>query len=209
MVVKPFGLMSAPENLNMSLRRTMKMYNLVVLMGEAGAGKDSMMQAVLEKLAEKGHIADIHEIVSCTTRPMREGEKHGVNYFYLTNEEFAERVINGQMFESTIFNDWCYGTSVDSVDDSVVNIGVFNPEGIEILSHEPQVDLTVYYICATAKNRLIRQLNREENPDVNEIIRRYKADYEDFYDLEFEYQVLPNDTMEDYEAAIKKIMCQL
>ena len=71
------------------------------------------------------------------------------------------------------------------------------------------MDLTVYYICATAKNRLIRQLNREENPDVDEIIRRYKADYEDFYDLEFEYQVLPNDTMEDYEAAIKKIMCQL
>ena len=39
------------------------MYNLVVLMGESGAGKDSMMQAVLEKLAERGHMADIHEIV--------------------------------------------------------------------------------------------------------------------------------------------------
>ena len=40
------------------------MYNMVVLMGEAGAGKDSMMQAVLEKLAERGHVADVHEIVS-------------------------------------------------------------------------------------------------------------------------------------------------
>lgn len=187
----------------MTLKTRPKKYKIIALIGQAGAGKDSIMREVVKRCP------GLHEIVSCTTRPMREGEKHGVNYFYLTNEEFAERVINGQMFESTIFNDWCYGTSVDSVDDSVVNIGVFNPEGIEILSHEPQVDLTVYYICATAKNRLIRQLNREENPDVDEIIRRYKADYEDFYDLEFEYQVLPNDTMEDYEAAIKKIMCQL
>ena len=187
----------------MSLKTRPKKYKIIALIGQAGAGKDSIMREVVKRCP------GLHEIVSCTTRPMREGEKHGVNYFYLTNEEFAERVINGQMFESTIFNDWCYGTSVDSVDDSVVNIGVVNPEGIEILSHEPQVDLTVYYICATAKNRLIRQLNREENPDVDEIIRRYKADYEDFYDLEFEYQVLPNDTMEDYEAAIKKIMCQL
>ena len=195
--------MKCQESYDMTLKTRPKKYKIIALIGQAGAGKDSIMREVVKRCP------GLHEIVSCTTRPMREGEKHGVNYFYLTNEEFAERVINGQMFESTIFNDWCYGTSVDSVDDSVVNIGVFNPEGIEILSHEPQVDLTVYYICATAKNRLIRQLNREENPDVDEIIRRYKADYEDFYDLEFEYQVLPNDTMEDYEAAIKKIMCQL
>ena len=187
----------------MSLKMMPKKYKIIALIGEAGAGKDSVMREVVNRCP------GLHEIVSCTTRPPREGEQHGVNYFFLTNEQFAERVINGQMFESTIFNDWCYGTSVDSVDESVVNIGVFNPEGIEILSHEPQVELTVYYIHATSKTRLIRQLNREENPDVDEIIRRYKADREDFWDLEFEYQVLPNDTRDDFERAVKTIMCQL
>lgn len=186
----------------MSLKMMPKKYKIIALIGEAGAGKDSVMQRVL-KLSP-----GLHEIVSCTTRPMREGEKHGVNYFYLTNEEFAEKVLNGQMFESTIFNDWCYGTSTDSVDETVVNIGVFNPAGIEILSQSPEVDLTVYYIKATAKNRLIRQLNREENPDVDEIIRRYKADFEDFYDLDFDYQVLPNNTAEDFERAARHIVGQ-
>ena len=99
--------MKSQECYDMSLKTLPKKYKIIALIGEAGAGKDSMMQEVLKRAP------GLHEIVSCTTRPMREGEKHGVNYFYLTNEEFAEKVINGEMFESTIFNDWCYGTSID------------------------------------------------------------------------------------------------
>ena len=103
------------------------MYNMIVLMDEAGAGKDSMMQAVLEKLAERGHMADIHEIVSCTSRPMREGEAHGINYYYYHPNDFEMKIMNDEMLEFTRFNNWWYGTGYDSVrGDGVVNIGVFN-----------------------------------------------------------------------------------
>lgn len=179
------------------------MYKIIALIGEAGAGKDSIMQAVLKAAPS------LHEIVSCTTRPMREGEQEGVNYFYLTKEQFAEKILNMEMLEATCFNDWFYGTSLQSLDESVVNIGVFNPDGIDALLESPMVEVTVYYVHATDKNRLIRQLNREEHPNVDEIIRRFKADKEDFSDLEFEYQVLPNDTFDEYEAAVKTIVSQL
>lgn len=179
------------------------MYKIIALIGEAGAGKDSIMQAVLKAAPS------LHEIVSCTTRPMREGEQEGVNYFYLTKEQFAEKILNMEMLEATCFNDWFYGTSLQSLDESVVNIGVFNPDGIDALLESPMVEVSVYYVHATDKNRLIRQLNREEHPNVDEIIRRFKADKEDFSDLEFEYQVLPNDTFDEYEAAVKTIVSQL
>lgn len=179
------------------------MYKIIALIGEAGAGKDSVMQAVLK--AAPG----LHEIISCTTRPMREGEKEGVNYFYLTNEQFAAKVINMEMLEATCFNEWFYGTALQSLDENVVNIGVFNPDGIDALLESPLVDVTVYYVHATDKNRLIRQLNREENPDVDEIIRRFKADRDDFSDLGFEFRVLPNDTREEFRAAVKTIVSQL
>ena len=45
----------------------------------------------------------------------------------------------------------------------------------------------MYYVTAKDKTRLLRQLNREENPNVDEIIRRYKTDKEDFCDLDFHY----------------------
>ncbi len=179
------------------------MYKIIALIGQAGAGKDSIMQAVLKEAP------GLHEIISCTTRPKREGEKEGVNYFYLTKEQFAEKVLNMEMLEATCFNDWFYGTSLQSLDESVINIGVFNPDGIDALLESPLVEVTVYYVHATDKNRLIRQLNREENPNVNEVLRRFKTDKEDFSDLDFEFQVLPNDTQEEFKAAVKTIVCQL
>ena len=55
------------------------MYNVVALIGEAGSGKDTLMQRILAR--KPGYF---NEIISCTTRPMREGEAEGVNYFYFT-----------------------------------------------------------------------------------------------------------------------------
>jgi hypothetical protein len=37
------------------------------------------------------------------------------------------------MLEATVFNNWCYGTSIKNLDKDALNIGVFNPEGVEIL----------------------------------------------------------------------------
>lgn len=183
----------------------MAKYIILALMGEAGAGKDSVMQAILDLVGSDA----LHEIISCTTRPMREGEKEGVNYYYLTKEQFAEKVLNMEMLEATCFNDWFYGTALQSLDMNKVNIGVFNPDGIDALLESPLVDVKVFYIKASDKNRLLRQLNREENPDVDEIIRRFKADRDDFSDLDFEYQLIPNDTRDDFNRAVKTIVSQL
>ena len=80
------------------------------------------------------------------------------------------------MIEATVFNTWCYGTSIKNLNSNKLNIGVFNPEGVEILQESKDIDLTVVYIIAKDKVRLLRQLNREENPDCDEIIRRYTTD---------------------------------
>ena len=186
------------------------MYNIVVLMGEAGAGKDSMMQAVLRELAEKDHVADIHEIVSCTSRPMREGEAHGINYYYYHPDDFAMKIINDEMLEFTRFNNWWYGTSYESVrSDGVVNIGVFNPAGVRQLVDRPDCNVKVFWICTCDKNRMLRQLNRENCPDVREIVRRFNADYEDFKDIDFDYLEIPNETVSDFNNGVEEIVCQV
>ena len=145
-------------------------------MGQAGAGKDSFVNAII-----KGNYLSLAKpIISCTTRPIRENEQDGVNYHYLTNEEFAEQVVNGEMLEATVFNNWCYGTSTKNLDKNAINLGVFNPEGVEILRGYDNIDLIVIYIVADDKVRLLRQLNREEHPDCNEIVRRFGTDKQDF-----------------------------
>lgn len=186
------------------------MYKMVVFMGKAGAGKDSTMQQVLKLLAEKNIISEVHEIVSCTSRPIRENEAHGVNYYYYHPDDFAMKIINDEMLEFTNFNNWWYGTSYDSVrSDGIVNIGVFNPSGVRQLLDRPDCDVTVYWVTTSDKQRLYRQLSREESPDVKEIIRRFNADEEDFADIDFDYTEVVNETFDDFYANAEQIACQI
>ena len=113
---------------------------------------------------------------------MREHEQDGVNYHFLTVEEFTEKVVNGDMIEATNFNNWFYGTMLSTLSKNKINIGVFNPEAVEILQADKRLNVIVIYIEATNKERLLRQLNREDEPDCHEIVRRFKADEEDFND---------------------------
>lgn len=167
------------------------MYKIVTLSGKAGAGKDLLLKKIKEEMP------DLNYIVNCTTRPPREGEVNGREYFFLTHDEFAERLNDGRMVEATVFRDWCYGTSIEQLKKDVVNVGVYNPEGVSILASMPDVIVCPLYVHASDKTRLLRQLNRETDPDVKEIIRRFGADESDFseenlQDIEFAH-ILDND----------------
>ena len=153
---------------------------IIALVGKAGSGKDTIASILSANRPEW------NMIVSCTTRPMREGEQEGVNYHYLTNEEFAAKVLNGDMLEVTYFNNWHYGTAKTSLKDGV-NIGVFNPEGFDCLRetqlYDKEITVIGFYIDCEDKLRMIRQLNRESDPDVEEVCRRFFADLEDFEEI--------------------------
>lgn len=146
---------------------------VVALFGKAGSGKDTILKEVVAN-------GGFHEIVSCTTRPMREGEQDGIDYHFITNEKFTNLVLDNRMLEATVFRDWCYGTSLDELKYDQINIGVWNPEGLELLIEHPSIDVLPIYIVADDKIRLLRQLMRETNPDCAEIVRRYGTDEQDF-----------------------------
>ena len=152
----------------------MNKYKIIAICGKSASGKDTLLHRIIE------HNPNLHEIVSCTTRPPREGEIDGKNYFFLTLEEFAHKDCMGDMLEVTHFRDWYYGTSLDGLSSEAINVGVFNPAGIYNLMKNDMVDLFVIQVQASDKTRLMRSLKREINPDVDEIVRRYLTDKEDF-----------------------------
>ena len=154
-------------------------YTIIAIMGKSASGKDSLLKALLQEPQFK----EAKSIISCTTRPIR----NGTDYHFLTNEQFTNLVLSNRMLEATVFNDWCYGTSIDSLSTSGINIGVFNPEGCEALRQNENITLCLIYVEATDKTRLLRSLNREKNPDCHEIVRRFNADEMDFCEEEIEY----------------------
>ena len=168
----------------------MEKYKIIALIGEAGSGKDFLMKMLLE-------LHDYHEIISCTSRPMREGEINGRNYYFYSDEYFMQLVEENKMMEWTSFNNWYYGTPINALSKSKVNIGVFNPAGIRSMLARDDIDLRVFYVSTSPKTRLLRQLNREEYPNVAEIIRRYGTDVEDFKNIDFPCVVVGNENFQE------------
>ncbi len=84
---------------------------LVVVSGPSGAGKGTICKELLKKRS------DIFLSVSATTRAPREGEQNGVHYYFLSEEEFRNRIDNGGMLEHAVFCGNYYGTPKKAVDD--------------------------------------------------------------------------------------------
>jgi guanylate kinase len=153
----------------------MSKYKVIAICGKSASGKDTLLRYTIMNYMW------LHKIINCTTRPPRENEVDGKNYHFLSLEEFAHKdTIEGKMIEVTKFREWYYGTSIEDLSLDEINIGVFNPAGIYALMQREDVDLYVVQVVASDKTRLLRSLTREDNPDVDEIVRRYLADKEDF-----------------------------
>ncbi len=74
---------------------------LIVLSGPSGVGKDS----VLKRMKERG--IPFHYVVTATTRPPRPGERHGVDYYFVTKAEFARMIEEDELMEwSIVYGDY-------------------------------------------------------------------------------------------------------
>lgn len=172
--------------------------NVITLYGKSGSGKNYFKNLLLseenfsyyseeDKLSKTIDLKDkFHNVIGCTTRPQRAGEKNGETYFFLNNDDFVNKIASGEMVEATVFNQWGYGTLLDSFDRNKLNIGIFNIEAIECLMQDNRFN--VYPVLVEAADRVLleRALNRENNPKCEEICRRFLADKKDFARAEIE-----------------------
>lgn len=179
----------------------MNKIKVVAFMGKSGSGKDTIVNAVHKAFP------GLHKKVSTTTRPPRENEVEGVDYYFVDAEQFAQKVIDLEMIEASDFRDWFYGTEMKALKEDKINIGVFNPNGVRALKEDSRIELLVFYVVASDQLRLIRALSRESNPDIEEIFRRYHTDKEDFSDIDFGFVPLVNngkETIEDIVQIVKE-----
>lgn len=85
--------------------------HLIVIVAPSGTGKSTLIKRIKKEFPE------LEESVSCTTRPKRPGEEEGVDYFYLTEEDFLARKKANDFLEWAEVHSNYYGTSRKVVDD--------------------------------------------------------------------------------------------
>ena len=144
----------------------------VIIVGKGGSGKDHLRKS----LSEMGY----KYCVSHTSRPSREGEEDGVDYFFVSIGEVSDPdFLEKNFYEWVTFNGWFYGTSVSEFKQS--DLLIMTPSGVEKLRHEDRKDSHIIYLDIPEVVRRQRLLSRRDADDVE---RRLEADQADFLNFD-------------------------
>lgn len=149
--------------------------SLLVLMGKSCSGKDT----IANELVKYGY----ENLVSYTTRPMRDDEIQDQTYHFISEDEFINKINNGFFLEYRKYLSananglWYYGTAKEDYEKESKMISILTPDGVNTLISKG-INPKVIYIYAnqiTIKNRLLKRGDNKEEAE-----RRMKADNVDF-----------------------------
>lgn len=152
--------------------------NKIILVGKAASGKDHMRKVMEGRGFTYG--------ISYTTRPPREGEIDGRDYYFMSKEDFEDRIKNNFWYEWVEFNGWYYGTSYKQFKEQC-NLFIMTPKGISHINPIDRKECTIIYLNMPIEVRRDRLHQRNMPGDTLE--RRLEADEKDFegftnYDIE-------------------------
>lgn len=183
---------------------------IITLTGASASGKDLLLKEIVKDNE------NVKPIISVTTRPKREGEEDGVDYKFISFEEFKELFENDGLIERreyhTVDGVWHYGIAKDSIDleETDTYIVILDVYGViqltkylsELETDKP-IEVHPIFINCNGQQRLLRSLYRESNLNDNqvaEMCRRYLDDQEqvvahkDLFDI-----ILKNENPQDIE----------
>lgn len=160
------------------------MHKLFVVMGKSASGKDT----VFKEITRKG--LNLKTVVGYTTRPIRDGEKNGEEYFFVSKEELSRlqgenRVIEHRAYD-TMHGVWDYFTvddgQIDFNETSSIMLGTLETYR-NIRNYLGEDRVVPLYLEVEDGIRLERAIAREKTqkiPKYTELCRRFLADEEDF-----------------------------
>ena len=177
---------------------------LLVVSGPSGAGKGTICKALLNKNDQ------IKLSVSATTRKPRNGEVHGVNYFFIEKEEFAKMIENGEFLECAQIYDNFYGTPKAAIieclekgQDVILEIEMQGarqikevyPEGVFIFVLPPSLE--------ELKSRIVGRGTETQE----EIEKRFSCAFEEINQIvNYDYFIV-NEDIEKSVSDVEAIIC--
>lgn len=176
---------------------------LIVVSGPSGAGKDTICNKVIEDSD------NIWLSVSMTSRNPRGNEKEGKNYFFVTKEEFEQKIKDGKLLEYTNYNGNYYGTPKDRLEDylnrgidvilvldinGAINIKKLVPSALFIFIMPPDME--------TLKKRLIARKTESKE----KVIARFTEAYNEINSYNKYNYVVVNDKIENAVSKVKAII---
>lgn len=176
---------------------------MLAIIGKSCSGKDSIVKKLIS-------LHSFKRIVTYSSRPKRKGEKDGIDYHFITKEDFKQKIDEGFFAEwksyVTVEGVWYYGTALEDLknaeDNSVI---ILTPDGFREVKDKLGDRVSSIYIYAN--NPTIKKRLESRGDDKDEAKRRLEHDNEDFKGIENEVDriVYNNDGM-DIDDVVNKVL---
>lgn len=181
---------------------------LIILSAPSGCGKSTIIGEII-----KNHSLNLAFSISATTRLPREGEKHGVNYYFLSVDEFQEAINNNELVEyEEVYPGRYYGTlkkEIERICDSGKNVilDIDVKGGINVKSQYGDKALSIFIKPPCVEVLRERLLNRGTETAESLAERVGKAEYEISFSKEFDCIVI-NDKLSEAIAETETIISE-
>lgn len=176
---------------------------LVILSGVSGSGKDTIKQEIIKRME------NVTTLPSFTSRSPRDWEEEGVQYHFISEEEFKKKIDNGELYEYDLHHNNYYGTSRKLMNEKIASgkiiikdIEVNGTENlIKLLNNETKL---IPIFLKVSKEELRKRLeNREDHLSEEDMqLRLGRLEYEESKLNLYDY-VIKND---DLEKTVEIIM---
>jgi len=178
------------------------MNNFIIISAPSGSGKTTICK-YLQKLD-----SSINFSISCTTRQKRENEVEGKDYFFITNDEFEEKINDDKFIEwEQIHGNFYYGTLKSTLDEAInkdktILLELDVKGAMSVKNLYPTKTLSIFIVPPSVEELKIR-LEKRGTDNYERIIKRLeRLESELSYKTNFDYHVI-ND---DLDLAVKEIM---
>lgn len=180
----------------------MKKGKFIIISGPSGVGKGTICNVLLKEL-------NAWFSVSMTTRGIREGEVDGVNYYFISKDEFKKRIEEGKLLEYNIYNDNYYGTPKDKVlekmEDGINVILEIDVNGARNIKNIFP-DALLIYIAPPSIEVLRERLVSRGTEDLETIENRIKIADNELKQLDFYDYVVVNDDLDKAIDDVRNII---
>jgi guanylate kinase len=187
------------------------MGKIFYIMGKSASGKDK----IYSRLAENEQL-DLKKLILYTTRPIRDGEENGKQYYFVDDKKFKEIKEKGALIEAreyqTVYGIWTYFTAddgqIDLQNSDYIGIGTLESY-LKLKKYYGEQGVCPVYIEVEDGERLARALKREnkqETPKYEEMCRRFLADQSDFSEENIQHSgIKKRFENDDLDVCVKEI----